>query len=62
MKATATLVTIRKDMFFPSRKWTADLHFDSGRAWMAWQSGFKTRTAMVENIRASWDGEIRNEY
>ena len=41
-----------------SNKWRCDLHFDDGVIWPAWQSGFRTKTRLIEAIRCTFEGKI----
>lgn len=42
---------IRKDDFYPSRPWVADLIVD-GKTLTGWAYGFKSRKALVAHINA----------
>jgi len=45
-------VTIRK-----SDGWCADLHWQDGSVWVAWQS-FRTLCVLMESIRCTYDGPV----
>lgn len=55
-------ITIRvyKDTFTPSRPWNADVIWPDGKVWKGWQSGWKTRTKMLENSQGSRTGKAGN--
>ncbi len=46
-------ITIRKDMFTPSRPWCADVEHDNGVRWVSWCAGFKTLKALNRHIDAT---------
>lgn len=51
-------MTRRVEIYKEGSRWRADLYFNTGRVWMAWQYGFKTKARMIENIRCTFDGPI----
>ena len=47
---TVQKIQIRKDTFFHSRPWAADVHWKDGKVWVSWQSRFRTQKALLETI------------
>lgn len=45
-------VTIRKDDFIPSKPWHADLETDDGVKLKSWQQFWRTKKAMIQEIKA----------
>ena len=50
MKVT---VNIYKDSWIPSRPWCADLKIANGDVFRSWQYGFRTKKALLENVKAA---------
>lgn len=57
MSITNIRVTIRRDNFIPSKPWHADLRADDGTPdglfLKSWQQFFRTKSAMIREIRAA---------
>ena len=45
-------VVVYKDSWTPSRPWRADLIFADGKKLLGWQTGFRTRKALIQNVLA----------
>lgn len=43
-------VVIRKDGFFPSKPWQADLVMTDGQVWKSWQYNFKTKSNLMKIV------------
>lgn len=50
---TKAVVNVYKDGWIASRPWCADVKTPDGKIYRAWQSGFRTKKAMMENIEAA---------
>jgi hypothetical protein len=45
-------VIIRKDGFFPSKPWNADLILADDTVWKSWQYNFSTKKALMQTIKS----------
>jgi len=53
--ASPRCIDIYKSGWTPASPWCADVIFEDGRSWPAWQQSFRTKTAMVKNINTALD-------
>lgn len=51
-EATLSHIEIRKDSFRPSQPWCADVYWSDGNVLKSWKYGFRTKTALLEDVRA----------
>jgi hypothetical protein len=45
-------VVIRKDGFFPSKPWNADLILADDTVWKSWQYNYSTKKALMKTIQS----------
>ena len=51
-KNTVDRIEVRKDTFFPSRPWTADVYFKDGHVWKSWCWNYRTKKSLLRHIEA----------
>lgn len=49
------MVYIYKDYWIASRPWCADLKIANGDVFRSWQHGFRTKKALLANVKAALD-------
>jgi hypothetical protein len=51
-------VIIRKDGFFPSKPWCADLIMNDGQIMKSWQYNFKTKKHLIDTVKYILPGVV----